>query len=137
MTPINHLYPDMPDTNLLPWEEEYFATRIKEAITDNERIFFETLRHRHNHHWYIVDDRLVEETSNKERIYLWRLLGNEYEIDHQREDGTWDTEYHVMDIKEVMEINLKDVGYIKENLTVLDWLRKNDFSFVNYNNLDE
>lgn len=123
-------------SNLYKWELKYFGEMIQEAKTDNEREFFQTLRYRHAHNYCIADDRLVDIADTEDRIYLFRLNMNEYEIGHQNADGAWDEEQHVMNIAEVMDINLKFAGYIQQDLTVLEWLRMHDFQMVHYDRED-
>ena len=38
-----------------------------------------------------------------------------------------------MNLSEVLSLNLKNLGYIDRNLTLLDWLRENNYAYVNYN----
>lgn len=124
------------ESNLYKWEIDYFDKMIHKAKTNNEREFFQALRFRHAHSYCIADDRLVDIADTDDHIYLFRLNMNEYELGHQKPDGTWDEEKHVMNIVEVMDINLKDAGYIQQDLTVLEWLRKNDYRFVHYDRED-
>lgn len=45
-------------------------------------------------------------------------------------DGAY--EEHVMNLSEALALNLKQLGYIDRDLTLLEWLRECDYSVVNY-----
>jgi len=115
--------------------EMYFEKMVTDAKSEKEREFFQTMRFRHANNFILTDDRLVEDTENTDHIYLYRLIENEFEVGQMLPDGEH-KEQHVMDIKEAMELNLMDLGYIDRNLTVLEWLRENDFAMVNYERVE-
>ena len=38
-----------------------------------------------------------------------------------------------MCLSEVLSLNLKTLGFIDRDLTLLEWLRETDYTYVNYN----
>lgn len=78
------------------------------------------------------NDLILFEQDNKDSIYLIRCEYEEYIVGHMT-DGKYDDEYHAMTLSEVLAINLKSLGYINEDLTLFEWLRKNDYAGIQYN----
>ena len=38
-----------------------------------------------------------------------------------------------MTLSEALAINLKEIGFIDRDITLLEWLRESDYKYVNYN----
>ena len=47
--------------------------------------------------------------------------------------GHYDEEYHVMNLSEALNTNLKERGYLDRDITLLDWLRERDYQGIRYN----
>ena len=48
-------------------------------------------------------------------------------------DSDGEHEEHTMTLAESLMINLKEVGFIDKDITLLDWLRACDYDCVRYN----
>jgi len=117
---------------LWPEDQELFDRMQTEAVSDNEREFFRQMRYKEEYVWTIAGDLVLWELDNEDHIYMVRTWSSEYDVGHGTE-GHYDEEQHTMNLAEALAINLKDVGYLDENITLLDWLRKRDYAGVLYN----
>ena len=76
-----------------------------------------------------LNDLLVSEYENQDEIYIVRMYNEEYIVGQGiGTDGI--NEEHVMCLFEAL--NLKELGFLDRDLTLLDWLRECDYSVVNY-----
>ena len=76
-----------------------------------------------------LNDLLVSEYENPDEIYIVRMYNEEYIVGQGVGiDGA--NEVHVMCLSQAL--NLKELGFLDRDLTLLDWLRECDYSVVNY-----
>ena len=73
--------------------------------------------------WYLND--------GKDEIYIVREYYEEYVVG-QGIDSDGENEVHVMNLSEALALNLKKLGFIDRDLTLLEWLRESDYRYVNY-----
>lgn len=119
---------------LCPSHIEYYEKMAKEYQSENERIFFETMKERQQHVFTYSNDLLMFEDDNEDGLFIVRHYYDEFEIGKV---GLLKDAY-AMDLEEAMAINLKEAGLLDVDVTLLEWLRARDYKGIRYNgNFDE
>lgn len=120
----------MKDSPLFPADAHLFKEMAGNYTSDNEKKFFETMKYKEENEPVGTQDILFLENSNEDGIYFIRegfceyLIGARYGV-------------HVMPLADALQVNLKDLGCVNKNMTLLDWLRQRDYKGISYdNNLD-
>ena len=108
---------------LFPVYKEYYEKIAKEYCSENERVFFETMKERQQHVFTYANDLLLSEYDNEDSIYIVRHYYNEFEIGRA---GLMEDVY-AMDFEEAMPLNLKDAGLLDTDVTLLEWLRAREY----------
>lgn len=116
----------------LPEEDKALFERMEgNCISANEENFFKNMRYKQENEPTALNDLLVSEYENPDEIYLVREYNEEYVIGHGiNTDGA--QEEHVMTLSEALALNLKEMGFINRDITLLQWLRECDYEYVNY-----
>lgn len=108
-----------------------FQDMTGKYISENEENFFKNLQYKQEYEVTALNDLLISEYENPDEIYLVREYFEEYLVGHGiGTDGA--QEEHVMSLSEALSLNLKDLGFIDRNVTLLEWLRECDYDCVNY-----
>lgn len=119
---------------LIEEDEVLFNEMIRNSKSENERIFFVTMKNKEEHVLTISNDLILSEHDNDDHLYMVRLGYEEYLVG-KSEDSK---EFHAMTLKEALDLNLKAHGWINEDITLLQWLQKHDYNGVQYNhNFDD
>ena len=121
------------DVNKL-WPEdcELFANMEGHYESDNEKIFFEKMKYKMEKEFAPSNDLIMFEEDNDDHIYIVRCYYDEFIVGHGTK-GHFDEEYHVMNLSEALSANLKTLGFIDQDVTVLQWLRERDYRGIRYN----
>ena len=116
------------------WEKdiELFEKMKGNYVSDNEANFFKNIEYKQKYEITSLNDLLISEYENPDEIYLVRLYYEEYILGYKI-DSDGEFEEHVMSLSDVLSLNLKDLGFIDRDLTLLEWLRETDYAYVNYN----
>lgn len=119
---------------LSPAHRAYYEKMAKEYMSDNERVFFETMKKRQQYVFTYANDLLLSEYDNEDGLYIVRHYFNEFEIGKA---GLKETIYK-MDLEDAMTVNLKEASILADDVTLLEWLRARDYKGIRYNgNFDE
>ena len=116
------------------WKQdiELFEKMKGNYVSENEANFFKNIEYKQQYEITSLNDLLISEYENPDEIYLVRLIYDEYILGYKIDsDGKY--EEHVMCLSEVLSLNLKTLGFIDRDLTLLEWLRETDYAYVNYN----
>jgi len=117
---------------LLTEDKVLFEKMETQYVSNNEKNFFKNIRYKQEFEITGLNDLLVSEYENSDEIYIVRECYEEYVVGHGiGTDGAQET--HVMSLLEALNLNLKDLGYIDRDLTLLNWLREGDYAYVKYN----
>lgn len=112
-------------------DKHLFESMSGHYVSDNEASFFMNIQFKQEYEPTALNDLLVSEYENDDEIYIVREDYDEYIVGHGIDsDGT--QEVHVMCLSEALALNLKELGFIERDLTLLQWLREYDYSIVNY-----
>lgn len=122
-----------PQKNNLAKEDMLLFESMENNYTSvNEENFFKNMKYKQEYEVTALNDLIVSEYENDDEIYIVRECYEEYIIGKGiGTDGAF--EKHVMTLSDALSVNLKQVGFIDRDITLLEWLRENDYAFVNYN----
>ena len=112
------------------WDEDkkLFESMKGHYQSVNEENFFKI---KQEYECTSLNDLIVSEYENEDEIYIVREYNEEYVVGHGIEtDGV--QEEHVMNLSEALALNLKDLGFLNRDVTLLQWLRECDYQVVNY-----
>ena len=97
----------------------------------NEENFFKNMQFKQEYECTSLNDLIVSEYENEDEIYIVRKYNEEYVVGNGiGTDGA--QEEHVMNLSEALALNLKDLGFLNRDVTLLQWLRECDYQVVNY-----
>ena len=112
-------------------DAKLFASMKGNYQSKNEENFFMNMQYKEEYQATALNDLLVSEYENQDEIYIVRMYNEEYIVGQGiGTDGA--NEVHVMCLFEALNLNLKELGFLDKDVTLLDWLRECDYSFVNY-----
>ena len=99
--------------------------------SDEERIFFETMKYKEEYELAPMNDLLLVEEDNEDKIYFVRIYADEYEI------GYGETKKHFQSLSEALKMPLSEIGITNGVVSFGEWLRQNNYKGINYNrNID-
>ena len=97
----------------------------------NEKVFFEKMKFKIEFEPAMSNDLILSEHDNEDGIYIVRCYDCEFIIGcHVGEN--FKEEKHTMNFSDALETNLQECGFIDDNLTLLEWLRKRNYNGVRY-----
>lgn len=112
-------------------DKKLFALMKGNYGSVNEENFFKNMQYKEEYETSALNDLLVSEYENEDEIYVVRMYNEEYVVGQGiGTDGA--REEHVMCLADALFLNLKQIGFIEKDLTLLGWLRRCDYSVVNY-----
>ena len=115
------------------WDEDkkLFESMKGHYQSVNEENFFKNMQFKQEYECTSLNDLIVSEYENEDEIYIVREYNEEYIVGHGIEtDGV--QEEHVMNLSEALALNLKNLGFLNRDVTLLQWLRECDYQVVNY-----
>lgn len=114
------------------WEEDMqlFSAMKGKYQSPNEQLFFETLLRLQEWDFSCSGDLLLSEKDNEDALFIMRVNFEEYVVGCTL--ITPRNNQHVMNLSEALAINLKACGFLNEDLTLLQWLQKHDYSAIRY-----
>lgn len=111
-------------------DAKLFASMKGNYQSKNEENFFMNMQYKEEYQATALNDLLVSEYENPDEIYIVRMYNEEYIVGQGiGTDGA--NEEHVMCLFQALNLNLKELGFLDRDLTLLDWLRECDYSVVN------
>lgn len=121
-----------PENKLWREDEELLDFMKGHYVSENEKFFFEKMRYKMEYEDAPSNDLIMFEKDNDDHIYIVRCYYDEFIVGHVL-NGNYDEEYHVMKLSEALNANLKRLGFLDRNITLLDWLRERDYKGIRYN----
>lgn len=120
---------------LWPEDKALFESMEGNYQSDNEREFFEKQRYKQECVMTSSNDLLLHEDNNQDRIYIVRCWYEEYVVGGLLyKQG----EEHYMNLSEALNANLREIGVLDRDITLLQWLRERDYKGVEYDhNFDD
>ncbi|MDY6379370.1 MAG: hypothetical protein SPK90_01050 [Bacteroidales bacterium] len=102
-------------------------------LSENERIFFENLKHKEE---FVISsgwDVLLSPNANNEQILFYRDSYDWYMIERKDKDHYYIEEFYGLANVLVAPASKWDLG----DGTILDWLRRRDYTGVRYDDYEE
>ncbi len=126
------------ENELWPEDQALFEKLEGQYLTPEEGNFFEIMHSKmldENAPW---PETLVWEHDNPDHIYLLRQGYDEFMIGRGTNRNEWQrNEVHVMNLSEALNTNLKETGILNQDVTLLDWLRNNNYQFVCFDHTND
>ncbi len=72
---------------------------------------------------------VMDAADNEDGLYLIRCLATEYELGVSSASGLTQ-EIHTFSLSEILQVNLREAGFLDRDITFLEWLRERDFRGV-------
>lgn len=126
----------MKKTNAEDWEDladtpEEFDEAIKNATSENERIFFEKFRHKILHETAASNDVLMHEQDNSDGLYILRVGTDDVMVGRNLLDSNEQTfPREFAGIFCALDQDLFE--YINRHTTLREWLRERDYDGIRY-----
>ena len=114
---------------------EYEMSQFKEMegkyTTENEKTFFETMLKKIRTQYTDTNETIINYENNSDGIYLYREGYDDFEVGRFVKHHD-DNPVFTFGLFGILSVDLVDV--LDYHITLLDWLRKNDFNCVQYDN---
>ena len=121
-------------TEYTPCEYEMSQFKAMEGkyATENERHFFETMLRKIRTQYTDANETIISYENNEDEIYLYREGYDDFEVGRYSKEVS-DSPVFTNGLFGILSVDLgKDL--LSVHITLLDWLRKDDFKCVQYNN---
>ena len=122
---------DRKKTELVPKDKLFFDNLGDVFASTEEKNFFENMKYKMEFEPAMSNDLIMSENDNEDGIYIVRCYDYEFIIGCHVGD-TFKEEKYTMNFSDTLETNLKNCGFIDDNLTLLEWLRNRNFKGVQY-----
>ena len=101
-------------------------------ISENKRLFFETLREKMLTELAPCSELLLSKSSNVDEVYFLRTQYDEFIVGQGRGENR-KKEVHTMNLSEALHIDMKAKGFWSDTISFFEWLQKKDYRGVQYN----
>lgn len=95
-------------------------------VSENERVFFETIEQKEINDFSSMYDMLMLEPDNEISFFLQREYWNEYELGIGKRSCE-----HCDSLSEALNFDMFNLGHT-EHISVLQWLRQRDYAGIHY-----
>ena len=119
-------------TGLIAEDEKLFNEMKGHYVSDVEQEFFKRMKIKIESDPAPANDLIMSNRNNNDGIYIVRCYDYEFRIGCRIDDECKE-EFYAMDFHDVLNVNLRECGFIDEDLTLLEWLRKIDYKGIEYN----
>lgn len=115
------------------WEEDtqLFSEIDHNYVSENEKLFFETLREKMLTELAPCKELLISEHNNADQVYLIRDQYDEF-ILGQGIGENRKPEVHKMKLYDILHVNMKENGFLLSDISFWEWLRSIDYEGVMY-----
>lgn len=108
-----------------------FRTMAEHYQSENERIFFETMKYKEEYELAFMNDLLLTEDDNEDKLFFIRIYADEYEV------GLGSAKKHFQSLADALNMSLSEIGFSTNCENFGEWLRKRDYNGINYDrNID-
>lgn len=122
----------MAENDLWPEDIRLFERMKTEYVSENERMFFETIREKMLTELAPCSELLLSEATNADEVYLLRTQYDEFIVGQGKGENRKD-EVHTMNLSEALKLNMKAHGFLPDDISFLEWLRRIDYDGMEYN----
>lgn len=120
-------------------DQELFERMASEYISDNERIFFNTMQERESLTQTICDDLLMREEETPDGLWLVRYYDHEYSLgaNNSYTGSVARRGAYVDSLSDVLSVYLDECGLLPRHISLQEWLREKDYEPIHYDRLTE
>ena len=111
---------------LSPEDVQLFASMKGHYQSDEERIFFETMKYKEEYELATMNELLLIEDDNEDRLYFIRIYADEYEI------GLGAKKEHFQSLADALQMKLSEIGMPDNDCTFGQWLRQKNYTCIRY-----
>jgi len=111
---------------LSPEDIQLFASIVDTYQSDEERIFFETMKYKEEYELAFMNDLLLTEKDNEDNLYFIRIYADEYEI------GLGATKEHFQSLADALQLRLSEIGMTASDCTFGQWLQRRNYKGIHY-----
>ena len=119
-------------TKLIAEDASLFKGMEGKYVSNEEKEFFERMKFKIEYEPAPANDLIMSNRNNDDGIYIVRCYDYEFRIGC-RCGKEYKEEFYAMDFHDALNVNLRECGFIDENLSLLDWLRKLNYKGIEYN----
>lgn len=101
-------------------------------VSNNERVFFETLYIKMQTELAPCKELLISKMKNTDKVYLLRDQYDEF-ILGQGVGRDRKAEIHTMKLSDILHVNMRNAGFLDDDISFWEWLRRRDYDGVMYN----
>lgn len=101
------------------------------TMTELEKIFFSNMKDKVFGEFAPSADLILDERSNPDNIFIVRYYYEEFRIGQGKKDNRNKNSIYSITLADALEADL--FVLINRHITLLEWLRNNNFCGVNYN----
>lgn len=113
------------------WDKpSQFREAYDNAVSDNEREFFEKIMDKQLHEVSFSNDVLMHDRDNEDDIYILRIGQDDYMIGTARAVNNKPVPWEYESLFSFLSSDMYD--YIGRHVTVHEWLRERDFKGIRY-----
>lgn len=110
---------------------EEFENAINNAVSENEREFFEKFRYKLLNETAASNDVLMHDEDNEDGLFILRVGSGDIMLgSHDKVRDVWSDESEYAGIFLAIEQDL--FPFIGRHITLLDWLRARDYRGIRY-----
>lgn len=113
-------------------DKELFAKMRLSYASEAEKTFFSTLEYKEQYESAYANECLVFEKENEDNLYLLRRFYDTYLVGYCYAEGQA-RKYECETLADALLMRLDECVGFPQKITLGEWLRKCDYSLVNYN----
>ena len=117
------------ENELWPEDQNLFDRMNNRYTSVAEQSFFEQIHRKMLSEYAPCGELLISPRDNADGIGLHRDEYDEFIIGHIQADGAY-AEHHVMKLSDALGTDLCQIGFMDRSITLLQWLRENDYANV-------
>ena len=114
------------------YEMSQFKAMETKYASENERHFFETMLRKIRTQYTDVNETIIGYENNEDEIYLYREGYDDFEVGRYSKKVS-DNPVFTNGLFGILSVDLGE-DLLDDHITLLEWLRKNDFNCVQYDN---
>lgn len=123
---------EMFNFELAEEDKNLFAKMRNFYTSEAERVFFEKLEYKQQHESAYANECLVYEGENDDNLYLLRRFFDTYLVGYCYAEGQA-RKYECETLTDALSMRLDECVGFPQKVSLAEWLRKYDYSVVNYN----
>lgn len=110
---------------------QLFSSMVGHYQTEEERVFFETMKYKEEYELAFMNELLLTEEDNEDNLYFIRIYADEYEV------GLGATKKHFQSLADALQMRLSEIGMSADDCTFGQWLQQRNYKGIHFDrNID-